>query len=295
MAAQVTLANDHFSATIAAKGAELVSLMTAGGAELMWSADPAVWGWHAPNLFPIVGRLAGDTLVHAGRRYPMKQHGFLRHSLCELVSEEAGACAFRLTDNPDTRAQYPFAFALTVQYRLDGRRLECGFTLENPADEPLFASLGAHPGFRWPIAGAPRDEHAVLFEKPEPEPIRLLDGGLLALGAEPSPVNGRVLRLDDALFARDALIFDRLSSRRVTYGAPGGPGIAIDFADFSQFGIWSKPDAGFVCLEPWQGTASPVGYDGEFSAKPGVVMILPGARRVWRYGISLLAHMPELG
>ena len=33
---------------------------------------------NAPVLFPIVGRLRDDTLVHQGRSYRMTQHGFAR-------------------------------------------------------------------------------------------------------------------------------------------------------------------------------------------------------------------------
>jgi galactose mutarotase-like enzyme len=82
MVAHVTLHNPNLAARIAARGAEPVSLVPDGGAEPMWSADPAVWPWHAPNLFPIVGALAGDILPYQGRQYPIRQHGFLRHSRC---------------------------------------------------------------------------------------------------------------------------------------------------------------------------------------------------------------------
>ncbi|WP_233559991.1 hypothetical protein [Oleomonas cavernae] len=60
-----------WTATIAARGAELCSLTLDGQGELIWQAG-AVWPRHAPNLFPIVGRLAGDALVHRGRSYPCR-------------------------------------------------------------------------------------------------------------------------------------------------------------------------------------------------------------------------------
>jgi galactose mutarotase-like enzyme len=288
----VTIGNRLVAATIAAKGAELVSLIPAGGTELIWSADPAVWAWHAPNLFPIVGRLADDALIYRGRHYPMKQHGFLRHSQCEIVSAEGESCALRLVDSEATRAQYPFAFALTIAWRVEGARLECTFTLANPADEPLYASLGAHPAFRWPLGDAARADHVILFDQPEPEPIRCLADGLIVPEVLPSPVRGHVLHLHDGLFTRDALIFDRPASRRIVYGAPGGSAVAIDFADFPYLGVWSRQGAGFVCLEPWQGLASPAGFAGDFADKPGTVKLPPGGERTWRYGIEALAAMP---
>ena len=288
----VTIRNDHLSATIAARGAELVSLAGVGIGELLWSADPAVWPWHAPNLFPIVGGLADDTLVHDGRRYPMPRHGFLRHRSCEVISATPDSCVLLLCDSEATRAQYPFAFALTITYRLHRDRISASFELHNPGSEPLFASIGAHPAFRWPLGDAPRTAHRVWFEQAEPAPIRRLANGLIEPQPARTPVEGHELLLEDRLFDDDALIFDRLVSRRVTFGVPGGPAIELSFPDFPDFGIWTKPGgAPFLCLEPWQGHASPVGFAGEFKDKPGVVELAPEATRVWRYAIRPVAVM----
>jgi len=295
MSQLVTIGNGRLTAIIAAKGAEIQSLVGADGADVMWSGDADVWPWHAPNLFPIVGALDNDELVHQGQRYTMKQHGFLRHSLCEVVEAAPHGCKFHLTDNPDTREQYPFAFALTISYRIDGDRLGCTFSLYNPDNVPLHASIGTHPGFRRPLGNTARDAHAVLFDKTEPAPIRRLGGRTLAVDPRPTPVEGRVLHLHDALFDDDAVIFDRLNSRKITYGAPGGPAIEIEFADFPDLGIWSKPGASqFVCLEPWQGMASPADFAGEFADKPGVVALAPGQTREWRYSVRVLPQMPSL-
>jgi galactose mutarotase-like enzyme len=291
----VTIGNGRLTAIVAAKGAELQSLVPANGRDVMWTGDADIWPWHAPNLFPIVGALDNDELVHQGVRYPMKQHGFLRHSPCELLEAGPDACTFRLADNPDTREQYPYAFALTIGYRIVDDRLECTFSLHNPDKVPLHASIGVHPGFRRPLGNTARDAHAVLFDQPEPARIRRLGGRTLAADPRPTPVEGRVLLLRDVLFDEDAVIFDRLVSRKITYGAPGGPGVEIEFADFPDLGIWAKPGISpFVCLEPWQGMASPAGFTGEFSDKPGVVALAPGATRVWRYSIRILAEMPAL-
>lgn len=304
----VDIGNGRLAARFSAKGAELVSLIPRdgllGGKEVMWSGEPGFWPWHAPNLFPLIGALAEDALIHEGRRYPIKQHGFLRHSLCDIVEEAPDSCAFRLRDDAATRAQYPFAFALTIRYRLEDDMLFAAFELHNPAAAPLHACLGAHPGFRWPLAGAARAAHAVLFETEETAPVRRLDGRLLAPEPRPSPVAGRLLRLDDALFDADAIIFDRLSSRRITYGAfsgrmrpdgmPDGPAVTLDFPDFPHLGIWTKPGgAPFLCLEPWQGYASPAGFAGEFRDKPGVATLAPGETRAWRYSIRVVMDVPR--
>jgi D-hexose-6-phosphate mutarotase len=51
-----TLRSDRISATILAHGAELCSLKTSDGLELLWQAGPE-WPRHAPLLFPIIGEV----------------------------------------------------------------------------------------------------------------------------------------------------------------------------------------------------------------------------------------------
>lgn len=72
------LQNMHLKARVVAAGAELVEFKTLSGMPLLWNGDPAWWPRHAPTLFPIVGRLAGDTLHHHGLDYRLMQHGFAR-------------------------------------------------------------------------------------------------------------------------------------------------------------------------------------------------------------------------
>ena len=47
-------------------------------------------------------------------------------------------------------------------------------------------------------------------------------------------------------------------------------------AAFPNFGIWSKPNAPFVCLEPWIGRTDNVGFEDELKNKPGVTRLEPG-------------------
>jgi galactose mutarotase-like enzyme len=54
-----------------------------------------------------------------------------------------------------------------------------------------------------------------------------------------------------------------------------------------HLGIWSKPGAGFVCIEPWQGFASPDDFDGEFAKRPGVVQIAPGVARAFAMTVEI--------
>lgn len=65
------------AAAIKADGAELCSLKTADGLELLWQTG-SEWPRHAPLLFPIVGQLKNDRLKHQGKTCEMMKHGVAR-------------------------------------------------------------------------------------------------------------------------------------------------------------------------------------------------------------------------
>lgn len=279
----IRIANTELSAEINPLGAELWSLKDADGRELMTDADPAFWAGHAPILFPVVGRPSGEVIRIDGVAYPMKQHGFARHSLFEVVAADAGSATFALTDNEATRAAYPFAFRLEITFRLDGATLHTDVTITNPANTPLPASFGFHPAFAWPLPyGQPRADHRIAFGSDEPDALRAIaPDGTIAVESTPSPLEGRVLPLTDELFAHDALVWDNVRSDRVRYGAPSGPALEINFPDTPMLGIWTRPGAHYICVEPWHGIADPEGFAGKFRDKPGVFKIAAkGEKRI---------------
>ncbi|RWL49134.1 MAG: aldose 1-epimerase family protein [Mesorhizobium sp.] len=285
---QLTLHADGISATIVGQGAELVSLRDGDGTELLWQAGPA-WRRHSPVLFPIVGRLKGDQLRHRGQTYPMTQHGFARDRRFAWAEQGPTSCTLVLTDDAETRIHYPFAFRLAIGYDLKPRQLGVTFEITNTGDEPLPASVGAHPAFNWPLLPElPKEAYRLIFAEDEPAPVRRLKDGLLLPDPLPTPIEGKTLPLSEKLFVDDAVIVDRPVSTSVRYAASQGPAIDMSWQGFNELGIWSKPGgAPFLCIEPWHGIASPIDFDGEFADKPGVMLIEPGGRRVLSYRIGL--------
>jgi len=287
-----TIRSHALTAAVKAHGAELCSLQNGAGIEFVWQAGPA-WPRHAPLLFPIVGRLVNDELRHRGRTCRMTQHGFARDSRFAWVERGDNSCTLVLDDSAATRALYPFAFRLVVSYMLDEAGLDVALTIINTGEETLPASLGGHPAFNWPLSpGASKQDYALTFANEETSPVRRLDGGLLRAATEPSPVAGTVLSLSESLFADDAIIFAAPKSNSVRYaagqGASGGPWLKISWRGFRELGVWSKPSgAPFLCIEPWRGYASPAGFDGEFTDKPGLMKIAPGAQEQLSYRIEV--------
>lgn len=283
-----TLDSGGISATIKADGAELCSLKNADGLELLWQAGPA-WPRHSPNLFPIVGRLKNDELRHQGKTYPMTQHGFARDMTFAWRERTKTSCTLELADDATSRQRFPFAFRLAISYAVDDADLDVRFEISNTGDETLPASLGGHPAFNWPLLpGLPKEAYGIHFSNEEPAPIRRLKGGLLRSTPEPTPIEGKFLALSEQLFADDAVILDHPASNGIRYAADRGPSISVHWHGFRELGIWSKPDgAPFLCLEPWRGFASPLGFDGEFFDKPGIMKIEPGKTEILGYRISV--------
>ncbi len=278
----VTLSSPDLTVTVAPLGAELQSIVDTRGRGWLWDGDPRWWTGRAPILFPTVGALAGGVARFGGAEHVMAQHGFARRRGFTLAEQTSGAATFRLEDDSETRHHYPFAFRLDVTHRLGGPTLDTVVSVTNRDDKHMPVGVGFHPALRWPLPGtsaASRPRHIIRFDADEPEPVRsVVAGGLLGPG-KPTPVREDELALHDSLFAEDAVVLDRPHSRGLWFGVPGEPGVRVDFAAMPFLGIWTKPGAGYVCVEPWHGHADDEGFAGEFADKPGVVTLAPGESR----------------
>ena len=286
----VSLSSAGLSAQIDPLGAQLSVLRDHAGRDLLWNGDPSVWAGRAPLLFPIVGALAGGAYRIDSKPYHLPRHGFARRSAFQVAESSATSAVFRLKADDVTFQLYPFSFQLDVQFALDDATLSMTALIRNLGARKMPASFGYHPAFRWPLPyGQERSAHVIEFASDEPSPVRRLDkDGLLMPERFSTPVVQRRLALQDALFQNDVIIFDDLRSRSVTYGATDGPRIQLSFPDAPYLGVWTKPQANFICIEPWHGVADPQGYAGTFSAKPGVFVVAPGASMAAKLAITLL-------
>jgi galactose mutarotase-like enzyme len=275
----IEIASEGLSAAINPLGAELSHLRDADGRELMTDADPAYWTGRAPLLFPIVGALSSGRYRLDGREYPLPQHGFARRQMFEMMAQEPARAVFRLSNNEETRATYPFAFTLDAAFALEGATLAIDVTVTNRDDKPMPASFGFHPAFAWS-----RDGETIEFPEDEPAALAALSSEGLIAGERPSPLDGRTLQLADALFEGGALIWREVRSRRLRFGR-----LDIAFPDAPMLGIWTKPGARFVCVEPWWGIADPQGFAGDLWEKPGMMRFAPGEARTFSMQVTLRA------
>jgi galactose mutarotase-like enzyme len=287
--AWVSIRSDVLMAEIDPLGAQLSSLKTHAALDLLWNGDPKVWAGRAPLLFPIVGVLEGGTYQLGTKRYPLARHGFARGKLFSIDGASSSAAVFRLIADESSLQVYPFQFELEVRYELDAATLSVTTWIRNRGNTAMPASFGYHPGFRWPLPfGQARSSHFIEFESDEPAPARRIDSaGLLTPERHPTPIIQRRLALADSLFQDDVLIFDQVNSRSVLYGSDDGPRVKIHFPETPYLGVWTKPGASFICIEPWHGVTDPEGFSGDFKDKPGVLVLKGGGSFCARMDITL--------
>ena len=106
----------------------------------------------------------------------------------------------------------------------------------------------------------------------------LAPGGLVRATTRPIPLCGRNLPLSDALFERDALCFLDCKSRSLAFVDASGASITMEYPSFQHVGLWMRPGAPYLCLEPWTGYSDPAGFTGDLFDKPGMRVLEPEGR-----------------
>ena len=264
--ASITITNPHLTAIINPKGAELVSLKSPSR-EYIWEGDPAFWGKHSPVLFPIVGTLKNNSYQYQDQEFKLSRHGFARDMVFEVLEQTESAVVFSLKASEETLELYPFPFELEMQYVLEGHQLKIRYKVFNHGSEAMPFSLGAHPAF-----ALPNDfkEYALAFNHDEQLQYFLLENDLLSDTTSNIQLENRQLPLDYSLFENDALVFKKLDSDTVTILENRKPLLEVGFKGFANLGIWTKPGAPFICIEPWFGYSDTAQSNGDLFQKEGI-------------------------
>jgi galactose mutarotase-like enzyme len=268
--------NEFLKVGVSAHGAELSQIYDKEKKhDVVWSADPAYWNRHAPVLFPFVGKVTGGEYRYKGQSYPMGQHGFARDREFRLVNKTADSITFVLESDEKTKKVYPFDFTLEITHRLNGRCVRVEWNVVNGSDtEPMYFSIGGHPAFNCPAdAGVQKTDYYIAFEGAgdldyvliDPEAQAVDDQHVHRLHTEDGYV-----KVDEALFENDALIFDHAQVQKASLCYPDHtPYVTLNCNSFPSFGLWSKPNAKapYICLEPWIGRCDNRDFHGELPEK----------------------------
>ena len=278
----ITISNQQLTAIINPKGAEINSLKSNTGTEYIWEGDAKYWGKHSPVLFPIVGTLKNNSYLYEGQVHALSRHGFARDNTFNVKEQTEDSVTFSLLANDDTRRVYPFDFELELKYTLKGTTLNLDYIVTNKGDKPLPFSLGAHPAFALP---GNFESYSLHFEKEEPLVSTQLEDDLLSDKTVDIPVQKGRLLLSYKLFENDALIFTLLQSRAVTIAQGDRSLLRVSYPNFPHLGIWTKENAPFLCIEPWQGYSDAPDTKGNLIQKEGIVLLETG--KIYTAGFSV--------
>ncbi len=288
-----TIASESLRVSVKLKGMELNSIQSKStGQEYLWQGDPQFWTGQAPILFPIIGALKDGKTTFESKEYALPKHGFVRNSdLPKLIKQEENLLVFQVESNAETLEIYPFDFRFEVSFRLIDNKLEVSHEVFNTGYSGLFYSLGGHPAFNCPLLPEEKfEDYQIEFPEKETDSTWLIaEGGLIGEKGERVLDESKEIPLHAHIFDRDALIFKNLKSRKVSLShKEKGPVVTMDFKGFDYLGIWAKPGAPFVCLEPWLGIADSVDHSGLLTEKEGIRMLEPGKSEVKKYSIEIL-------
>lgn len=284
---QVQLISNGLTVTVNHQGAEVCSVKNKSGLEFIWQAEKQVWPRHAPVLFPIVGKLKNNRFIHEGKPYELGQHGFARDREFRLLSRTDSECVFELAADDDSKQHYPFDFIFRIRYFLKGNTLVTDYTVTNPSGTTIIFSVGAHPGFICPLLPDERMEDYYLeFEHADLYTTGLANGLRTDERRKPVMSDNR-LPLTPGLFDNDALVFEDSQIHSVSLRSSASAcAISLRCDNWPYFGIWSKPGAGFVCLEPWYGIADRTDASGNLAEKQGCMSLSPGESFDCRFSLT---------
>lgn len=275
-----TIANDVLSVSINSKGAAMTSIKGVSGHEFLWHGDKDIWAGQAPNLFPFIGKVNNNRYTYLGQTYNMSRHGFARDSEFHLVEQSAASVTLRLSDTAETLASYPFFFDLDICFSLNSERLSVAYQVRNRSEQVMPFSLGAHPAFacNWQAGDAITDYY-LEFEKLENSNYVQFNGVALGRRRHVGLQQSQQLPLTETMFDIDSLIFDDLKSESITLrshkAASREQWIRVEYAGFPYMGIWSKPKAPYICIEPWYGVDDYEDASGNLLEKEGVQTLPP--------------------
>ena len=272
--------------TTTSAGGELLSFKLEGiekihqGEEARDDNGKVYWKRHAPVLFPIVGKLKRNQTIINGRTYEILQHGFARDMEFEPVTKLDNFHSYVLKSNKYTMARYPFDFELYNTYRQVENKLIFIYKVINTGNSNMPIGLGSHPAFKIDQDDLKRGNYYLEFAEEETRAhfLYLIDGLVGTEYAKNILEGNRRISLNEHTFDNDAIIVKGIQNKKISLknSRTRKTVLTMDFNGWPYLGIWSKPGAPFICLEPWMSTADRINSTNVFAKKPDMITLTPG-------------------
>ena len=285
------ISNEYLELTVSSHGAEKQTLVSKQTNVSYLRDIDQYWNRRAPLLFPIVGKLRDLKTFINNKEYSMNQHGFLRDQEFELYSQTETELVLVNKFSEETLKKYPFEYQVFVKYTLDKKTVHTEFTVENLDYQVIPFNYGGHPGFKVPLyENETFNDYKVQFEKTEnfDAPTVKLDNGTLDFVNTIKYSNIDEIKLNYKYFEIDAIVIPNVKSQSVKLVNKEDKGIKFDFKGFPSLAIWTKPNAPFVCLEPWIGYADHHDSNYQFIEKDNMQFLNPEEKFSVTYSITIL-------
>ncbi len=281
----ITLKNKSITLQINELGAEMKSL-SANGREYLWNSNPDVWASSCPLMFPICGGLKDGKYIFDGTEYTLPKHGYAKNTLFEVESATDTTAVFLHKSNNETKEHFPFDYELRLIYTLDGNSVRIEYKVDNKSDKTMYFSIGSHEGYYTPEG---IEDYDVVFPQNETLNAYVLYGNLLSDQQLPIIKDTNILPLYDKYFTVDALVFKDLKSRSAMLrNRKTGKAVKIDFDYAPYFLLWHKPNAPYICLEPWAGVQDIVGSSYDITQKEGILSLEAGKTYLAEHTITIV-------
>ena len=285
--------NEYLRVTVTTWGGQLRSVIRkCDGAEHMWQADPDLWGWHAPILFPHTGKVPDGIIEVDGREYESSQHGYARGMEFDFVEQTETSITLELPSGPETRKHFPFDCNLICTYTLEGCTVHHTLTVQNLDEKRMPFGIGFHPAFAVPFDDQHRaEDYEFRFSEQESplcigcRPMGLVHGNCYYLGT-----NIDRIPVDAHLFDNDSYCMVNLKSENLSIvEKDSGRAVSVRIGEFPYCLIWSKPGMPrFLCIEPWESLPSAEGSSHRWEEKPAAAILDPGEAWSTTMSVSFL-------
>ena len=278
-----TAENNTFSLGVKEMGAELTSLKSKKtGIEYIWDGNTDIWYGQSPILFPIIGRLLDDKYRLNGIEYTMPKHGIVRKKPFKLVKQTENSLTFVQTDDEESLKMYPYHFELEVEFKLTENGLSVTHTVHNKNDSVMYYSFGAHPAFNCEIG-----DYLEFSENEELLTERIDHDSILIEEKFPVEIDKNRLNITKDLFVDDALILSGYKSKSISLKSDNHNRVVKFNFDSPLLGIWAKPDAPYVCIEPWWGVNDNYDKKSDLSEKRGIMVLDANEKASFNWNIEI--------
>lgn len=275
--------NKYFTLGVKEMGAELTSFKSkTTDFEFIWCGNTDIWYGQSPILFPIIGRLLNDKYTLDGKEYEMPKHGIVRKKTFTLIEKSENSLTFRQSSDSESIKSYPYNFDIDIKFTINDNGLNVSHTIINKNDNIMYFSFGAHPAFNCEIGDYLEfsNEETLLTERIDHESI-LIDEKF------PVELDNNKLYITSHIFDNDALILSNYKSKYISLKSNNNKRVVKFIFDSPLLGIWAKPGAPYVCIEPWWGVNDSYNKVEDFSQKRGIMPLNPGETKTFSWSIEV--------